>query len=86
MKRILCFLLLFSTYFSNTCLPNFENQKLIDELTQTGIYYYWNGGDLKKVENGKASYKVGLFQEWYTGSLRGNPTDFLLSSTFRPLF
>ena len=51
MKRILCFLLLFSTYFSNTCLPNFENQKLIDELTQTGIYYYWNGGDLKKVEN-----------------------------------
>lgn len=51
MKRILCFLLLFSTYFSDTCVPNFENQKLIDELTQTGIYYYWNGGDLKKVEN-----------------------------------
>ncbi|MBP9479573.1 MAG: YdcF family protein [Sebaldella sp.] len=51
MKRILCFLLLFSTYFSSTCVTNFENQKLIDELTQTGIYYYWNGGDLKKVED-----------------------------------
>ena len=50
MKRILCYLLFFVTCFSNTCLPNFENQKLIDELTQTGIYYYWNGGDLKKVE------------------------------------
>ena len=23
---------------------------MIDELAQTGIYYYWNGGDLKKVE------------------------------------
>ena len=32
MKRILCFLLLFSTYFSSTCVTNFENQKLIDEL------------------------------------------------------
>ena len=28
----------------------FEDQKKIDELTQTGIYYYWHGGDLKKVE------------------------------------
>ena len=52
MKRILCYLLFFVTCFSNTCLPNFENQKLIDELTQTGIYYYWNGGDLKKSRTG----------------------------------
>jgi len=29
---------------------NFDNQRQIDELVQTGIYYYWNGGDLKKVE------------------------------------
>ena len=29
---------------------NFDNQRKIDELVQTGIYYYWNGGDLKKVE------------------------------------
>jgi tetratricopeptide (TPR) repeat protein len=29
---------------------NFDNQRKIDELVQTGIYYYWHGGDLKKVE------------------------------------
>ena len=50
MKRLLGFLLLFSIYFAEPCVTNFENQKMIDELTQTGIYYYWNGGDLKKVE------------------------------------
>ena len=50
MKRLLGFLLLFSIYFAEPCVTNFENQKMIDELTQTGIFYYWNGGDLKKVE------------------------------------
>ena len=29
----------------------FDKQREINELVQTGIYYYWNGGDLKKVEN-----------------------------------
>ena len=29
---------------------NFDNQRKVDELVQTGIYYYWHGGDLKKVE------------------------------------
>ncbi len=29
---------------------NSENQKRVDELTQIGMHYYWNGGDLKKVE------------------------------------
>lgn len=28
----------------------YENQSKIDNYVQTGIYYYWNGGDLKKVE------------------------------------
>jgi uncharacterized SAM-binding protein YcdF (DUF218 family) len=50
MKRVLVFLLLFGVYFSEPCVTNFENQKMVDELAQTGIYYYWNGGDLKKVE------------------------------------
>ena len=50
MKKLLGFLLLFSIYFAEPCVTNFENQKMIDELAQTGIYYYWNGGDLKKVE------------------------------------
>ena len=50
MKRLIGFLLLFSIYFAEPCVTNFENQKMIDELTQTGIFYYWNGGDLKKVE------------------------------------
>ncbi|WP_062263326.1 YdcF family protein [Endozoicomonas arenosclerae] len=30
--------------------PSFEQQKQINDLVQTGMYYYWNGGDLKKVE------------------------------------
>lgn len=50
MKKILGLLLLFTISFSDPCITNFESQKTIDELTQTGIYYYWNGGDLKKVE------------------------------------
>ncbi len=29
---------------------SYKKQKEIDSLIQTGIYYYWNGGDLKKVE------------------------------------
>lgn len=29
---------------------NSENQKRVDMLTQTAMHYYWNGGDLKKVE------------------------------------
>ena len=33
-----------------TSAETFENQKKINEYTQTGIYYYWNGGDLQKVE------------------------------------
>lgn len=50
MKKILGLLLLFTVYFSDVYAVSFENQRAIDELTQTGIYYYWNGGDLKKVE------------------------------------
>ncbi|MGI9281909.1 MAG: ElyC/SanA/YdcF family protein [Endozoicomonas sp.] len=30
--------------------PSYEEQKQINDLVQTGMYYYWNGGDLKKVE------------------------------------
>lgn len=33
-----------------TSTKTFEDQKKINEYTQTGIYYYWNGGDLQKVE------------------------------------
>ncbi len=29
---------------------NSENQKKVDELSQIAMHYYWNGGDLKKVE------------------------------------
>lgn len=28
----------------------YKNENKIDELVQTAIYYYWNGGDLKKAE------------------------------------
>lgn len=49
MKRfLLIFLMLFTVNFSDSCNTSFKNQKAIDELTQTGIYYYWHGGDLKK--------------------------------------
>ena len=51
MKRfLLIFLMLFTVNFSDSCNTSFKNQKAIDELTQTGIYYYWHGGDLKKAE------------------------------------
>lgn len=30
--------------------PSFEQQKQVSDLVQTGMHYYWNGGDLKKAE------------------------------------
>lgn len=33
-----------------TTAPSFTEQKQVNELVQTGMHYYWNGGDLKKVE------------------------------------
>lgn len=32
-------------------IVSYEDQKQVEELVQTGIYYYWHGGDLKKVED-----------------------------------
>ncbi|WP_263078605.1 YdcF family protein [Endozoicomonas sp. Mp262] len=29
---------------------DYQNQKQVNELVQTGLHYYWHGGDLKKVE------------------------------------
>lgn len=41
---------------------SYQNQKKVNELVQTGINYYWNGGDLKKLE-----------QEFFKGiTLNGN--------------
>ncbi len=41
---------------------DYQNQKQVSELVQTGIHYYWHGGDLKKVE-----------QEFFKGiTLKGN--------------
>ena len=41
---------------------NYQNQKQVNELVQTGIRYYWEGGDLKQVE-----------QEFFKGiTLKGN--------------
>ncbi len=48
----------------------FEDQRKIDELTQTGIYYYWHGGDLKKVEEALGTYDEIL--EIYPGSFEAN--------------
>lgn len=51
---------------------SFENQRKVDELIQNGIYYYWHGGDLKKVEKeffkgitlkGKYDLVENLFKE-----------------------
>ena len=52
MKKILISLLLIvMSVFTLAEQTKFDKQREINELVQTGIYYYWNGGDLKKVEN-----------------------------------
>ncbi len=50
-KRILVILLFLSTLLTFGAETEYTKQNEINELIQTGIYYYWHGGDLKKVEN-----------------------------------
>ena len=50
-KMIISLLLIVMSVFTLAEQTKFDKQREINELVQTGIYYYWNGGDLKKVEN-----------------------------------
>ncbi|MBP6102272.1 MAG: YdcF family protein [Leptotrichiaceae bacterium] len=48
---LISLLLIVMSVFTLAEQTKFDKQREINELVQTGIYYYWNGGDLKKVEN-----------------------------------
>ena len=50
-KMLISLLLIVMSVFTLAEQTKFDKQREINELVQTGIYYYWNGGDLKKVEN-----------------------------------
>ena len=50
-KMLISLLLIVMSVFTLAGQTKFDKQREINELVQTGIYYYWNGGDLKKVEN-----------------------------------
>ena len=50
-KMIISLILIVMSVFTLAEQTKFDKQREINELVQTGIYYYWNGGDLKKVEN-----------------------------------
>ncbi len=50
-KFLISLLLIVMSMLTIAEQSKFDKQREINELVQTGIYYYWNGGDLKKVEN-----------------------------------
>ena len=50
-KMLISLLLIVMSVFTLAEQTKFDKQREINELVQTGIYYYWNGGDLKKDEN-----------------------------------
>ena len=50
-KMLISLLLIVMSVFTLAEQTKFDKQREINELVQTGLYYYWNGGDLKKVEN-----------------------------------
>ena len=50
-KMLISLLLIVMSVFTLAGQTKFDKQREINELVRTGIYYYWNGGDLKKVEN-----------------------------------
>ncbi|MCP4177529.1 MAG: YdcF family protein [bacterium] len=38
-------------YFDKTIAKKIHNQAKVEELIQDAIYFYWHGGDIKKIEN-----------------------------------